>query len=82
MKTLIIVLLFILVTSIGFANLNVTLYDPGFVLYDNDHHHHNDNPYTDSVDRITNNPNLSYVGKIVSLSVLVIVFSIILIRMY
>ncbi len=81
MKTLIIVLLFILVTSIGFADLNVTLYDPGFVLYDDDHHH-NDNPYTDSIDRITNNPNLSRVGKIVSLSGLVIVFIIILTRMY
>jgi len=57
MKIIAIVLIFILITSMGFAGLDLTLYDKP------------NNPYVENVDRIVDNPFLNRRAKAVALSV-------------
>ncbi len=60
MKIIIMILMFILIVSIGFADLDLTLYDKS------------DNPYVEGVDRIVDDPFLNKRAKVIALSVFTI----------
>ncbi|KKL98631.1 hypothetical protein LCGC14_1822570, partial [marine sediment metagenome] len=64
MKMIIMILVFILIASMGFAGLDLAFYD--------DDHHHNDNPYQEAVEQIINYPGGSQTGKIVALIVMIV----------